>query len=75
MSFLYVVILFHILFNLLSLHVILGMTTLTWNSMNIDAYKHNVTVGLQKVEELIIAINDIIDNIIEKNLKIVGKVS
>ena len=30
-----------------------GMVTLTWTSMNIDAYKHHIHVGLQKLEELI----------------------
>ncbi|KAF1322417.1 Dynein heavy chain, outer arm, partial [Globisporangium splendens] len=30
-----------------------GMVTLTWTSMNIDAYKMNVHFGLQRLEELI----------------------
>ena len=29
-----------------------GMITLTWTSMNIDAYKHQITVGLARLEEL-----------------------
>ncbi|CAM9192009.1 unnamed protein product [Choristocarpus tenellus] len=50
-----------------------GMITLTWTSMNIDTYKGQVHHGLQKLEELVSNINDIIENRIEKNLKIVSK--
>jgi len=50
-----------------------GMITLTWTSMNIDAYKHHIHTGLQKLEELVTNINDIIENRIEKNLKTVSK--
>ena len=50
-----------------------GMITLTWTSMNIDAYKHHVHTGLQRLEELVININDLIENRIEKNLKTVSK--
>lgn len=50
-----------------------GMITLTWTSMNIDAYKQHVQTGLRRLEELVTNINDIIENRIEKNLKIVSK--
>ncbi|GBG33121.1 Dynein heavy chain 5, axonemal [Hondaea fermentalgiana] len=50
-----------------------GMITLTWTSMNIDAYKHHIHTGLAKLEELVTNINDIIENRIEKNLKVVSK--
>ena len=50
-----------------------GMITLTWTSMNIDAYKHHVFSGLKRLEELVMAINDVVENRIEKNLKIVSK--
>ncbi|GBG28853.1 Dynein heavy chain 5, axonemal [Hondaea fermentalgiana] len=50
-----------------------GMISLTWTSMNIDAYKHTVQANLMRFEELIINMNDIIENRIEKNLKKVGK--
>ena len=50
-----------------------GMITLTWTSMNIDAYKHHIHSGLKKLEELVTNINDIIENRIEKNLKLVSK--
>jgi hypothetical protein len=51
------------------------MITLTWTSMNIDAYKHHVYTGLQKLDELVHNINDIIENRIESNLRIVSKAS
>eukprot|EP01033_Poteriospumella_lacustris_P002475 gene2475-1807_t len=50
-----------------------GMITLTWTSMNIDAYKSQVHAGLRKLAELVANINDIIENRIEKNLKVVSK--
>ncbi|RHY51106.1 hypothetical protein DYB38_003376 [Aphanomyces astaci] len=50
-----------------------GMVTLTWTSMNIDAYKMQVHLGLQRLEELINSVNDVIENRVEKNLKVVSK--
>ena len=50
-----------------------GMITLTWTSMNIDAYKLHIHAGLRNLYELVANINDIIENRIEKNLKIVSK--
>ena len=38
-----------------------GMITLTWTSMNIDAYKAHIHAGLRKLEELVANINDIIE--------------
>lgn len=51
-----------------------GMVTLTWTSMNIDSYLHNVHAGLNKLEQLIITVNDIIENRVENNLKNISKV-
>ena len=51
-----------------------GMLTLTWTSMNIDAFLKHVHQGLGKLEQLIININDIIENRIENNLKSISKV-
>lgn len=51
-----------------------GMVTLTWTSMNIEGYLYHVHSGLQKLEQLIISINDIIENRIENNLKSISKV-
>lgn len=50
-----------------------GMITLTWTSMNIDAYISHIHSGLKKLQELVSNINDIIENRIEKNLKVVSK--
>ncbi len=50
-----------------------GMITLTWTSMNIDSYIQHVHQGLKQLRELISNVNDIIENRIEKNLKIVSK--
>ena len=50
-----------------------GMITLTWTSMNIDAYQLHVHVGLQRLEELITKIKDIVENRIEKNLKMISR--
>merc|ERR1740139_1411477 len=41
--------------------------------MNIDAYISHIHSGLQTLEELVSNINDIIENRIEKNLKVVSK--
>lgn len=55
--------------NLLSSHIAdmelklhPGMSTLTWTSMNIDSYLNHVHQGLNKLEQLIINVNDIIEN-------------
>ncbi|KAL7543927.1 hypothetical protein ACHAXR_013293, partial [Thalassiosira sp. AJA248-18] len=50
-----------------------GMTTLTWTSLNIDPYINHVHSGLKKLQELVRCINDIIENRVENNLKIVSK--
>jgi dynein heavy chain len=52
-----------------------GMSTLTWTSMNIDSYLNHVHQGLNKLEQLIINVNDIIENRIENNLRNISKVS
>jgi dynein heavy chain len=51
-----------------------GMITLTWTSMNIDAYRRSVQVGLERLEELVTNINGIVENRVEQNLKMVSKV-
>lgn len=68
--------------NLLSSHIAdmelklhPGMSTLTWTSMNIDSYLNHVHQGLNKLEQLIINVNDIIENRVEVNLKNISKVS
>ena len=43
--------------------------------MNIDSYLNHVHQGLNKLEQLIINVNDIIENRIENNLKNISRVS
>ncbi|KAI9980320.1 hypothetical protein PInf_026449 [Phytophthora infestans] len=52
-----------------------GLVTLTWTSMNIDAYMAVAHAALQRLEELISSVLDAIENRIEKNLVIVSKAS
>lgn len=50
------------------------MVTLTWTSMNIESFISQIQKELNKMNQLIITINDIIDNRIENNLKVIQKV-
>ena len=50
-----------------------GMMMLTWQSMNIDGYLHKIHYGLNKFEDLVSKINDLIENRVELNLKIISK--
>eukprot|EP00854_Cymbomonas_tetramitiformis_P001067 gene1068-1616_t len=50
-----------------------GMYILTWTSMNIDGYLSRIHQGMGCLEELIYKINDIADNRIEANLKMVSR--
>ena len=50
-----------------------GMITLTWTSMNIDAYKAQIQSGLTKLEDLVNKINDIVENRVQKNLKQISR--
>lgn len=50
-----------------------GMITLTWTSMNIESYINTIHRGLKQLRELVSNVNGIIENRIEKNLKIVSK--
>lgn len=50
-----------------------GWMVLTWTSMNIEGYRQSVHQGLRRLEELIAKANDIVDNRIDKNLKIISR--
>lgn len=50
------------------------MVTLTWTSMNIESYISNVYNSLIKLEQLILNVNDIIENRIENNIKLISRV-
>ncbi|GBG77441.1 hypothetical protein CBR_g23890 [Chara braunii] len=52
-----------------------GMYILTWTSMNIDGYLQRIYTGLQRLEELVRKMNDMVDNRIEANLKGISKTS
>ncbi|KAA0177346.1 hypothetical protein FNF27_01124 [Cafeteria roenbergensis] len=49
-----------------------GMVTLTWTSMNIQAYREHVHEGLRRLEELVLSVNDVIESRIEASLKTVA---
>eukprot|EP01029_Cantina_marsupialis_P009141 TRINITY_DN2137_c0_g3_i1.p1 TRINITY_DN2137_c0_g3~~TRINITY_DN2137_c0_g3_i1.p1 ORF type:complete len:3476 (-),score=1129.85 TRINITY_DN2137_c0_g3_i1:3796-14223(-) len=49
-----------------------GMTTLTWTSMNIDTYRRHIHSGLSQLENIIQTVNDIVENRIEKNLRVIS---
>ena len=51
-----------------------GMVTLTWTSMNIDNFINNVQDELSRLQQLVITLGDIIENRIENNLKMIGKI-
>eukprot|EP00959_Pyramimonas_sp_CCMP1952_P349938 7331829-Pyramimonas_sp.AAC.1 len=50
-----------------------GLYILTWTSMNIDGYLQRVHSGLARLEELIDKINDILENRVDANLKVVSR--
>lgn len=50
-----------------------GFCNLTWTSMNIDGYLNHVHLGLERLDQLIININDIMDNRIQNNLDSLSK--
>ncbi|MEW5318622.1 MAG: hypothetical protein WDW38_009830 [Sanguina aurantia] len=45
-----------------------GFHLLTWTSMNIDGYLHRFKQGLQRLEELVRKVVDLVDNRVEANL-------
>jgi len=51
-----------------------GMVTLTWTSMNIEAYLSDIWKELDKLEQLVATVNDLMENRIDSNLKLVQNV-
>lgn len=49
-----------------------GETTLTWTSMNIDSYLNRVHQAIQNLDQLVTKVNDIIQNRIQANLRLVS---
>ncbi|KAG2382014.1 hypothetical protein C9374_005806 [Naegleria lovaniensis] len=52
-----------------------GVTTLSWTSMNISVYLKRINKTLEKLEDVILKINDIIDGRIQKNLNDISNCS
>jgi dynein heavy chain len=50
-----------------------GLYILTWTSMNIDGYLSRVHAGLASLEELINKLNDVLENRVDANLKVVSR--
>ncbi|XP_033113255.1 dynein heavy chain 5, axonemal-like isoform X2 [Anneissia japonica] len=50
-----------------------GLTTLAWNSMNIDAFLHQVRTAIMKLKVTVDAINNITKNTIEAKLKAISQ--
>lgn len=50
-----------------------GLTTLTWTSLNLDAYRTHVRGGMARLEELVRNVNDIVENRVERNLRSVAR--
>jgi dynein heavy chain len=50
-----------------------GLVSLTWTSMNIDAFKTSIFAGLRKLDDMVKKLNDIVANRIQKNLKKISK--
>ncbi|CAK9086371.1 Dynein gamma chain [Durusdinium trenchii] len=51
-----------------------GMVTLTWMSMNLDTYLKSVWDALAQLEQLISGINDIMESLVDANLRLVSRV-
>jgi dynein heavy chain len=51
-----------------------GMVSLKWTSMNIDSYIHTLWMELNKLEQLVRSVNDIIDSRVDANLKHVNRI-
>ncbi|CAK0802233.1 unnamed protein product, partial [Prorocentrum cordatum] len=51
-----------------------GMLNLSWTSLNIDVYLQDVWRELDRLEQLVVMVNDLIENRIEANLKMVANV-
>jgi len=51
-----------------------GMVTLTWTSMNIEAYLEEIWKELDKLDQLVQTVNDLMENRIDANLKLVSSV-
>jgi len=51
-----------------------AMVTLTWTSMNIESFFVDIWKELDKLEQLILTVNDLMENRVDANLKVVSNV-
>lgn len=49
-----------------------GLVTLTWTSVNIESFRTTVHKAIGRLDDLVNKINDIVDNRIAKNLKLIS---
>lgn len=47
-----------------------GLTTLTWASLNIGNFLQSASNDLEKLNLLVVTVNDIVENRIESNIKV-----
>lgn len=52
-----------------------GMVTLTWMSMNLDSFLKSVWESLAQLEQLVCGVNDIMESLVDANLRLVSRVS
>ena len=52
-----------------------ALFSMTWNAMNIDAFRAHVQSGLARLRGLVTSVNDIVENRIESNVKKVAHMS
>ncbi|CDJ43277.1 hypothetical protein ETH_00008805 [Eimeria tenella] len=50
-------------------HLAPGLSNLTWASLNIEGFLRSATAALEKLDLLVVTVNDIIENRIENNIK------
>lgn len=51
-------------------HLAPGLSNLTWASLNIEGFLRSATAALEKLDLLVVTVNDIIENRIENNIKV-----
>lgn len=47
-----------------------GLNNLTWASLNIESFLQSATSALEKLDLLVVTVNDIVENRIENNIKV-----
>ncbi|CDJ56163.1 hypothetical protein, conserved, partial [Eimeria maxima] len=51
-----------------------GLNNLTWASLNIESFLQSATSALEKLDLLVVTVNDIVENRIENNIKSLGEI-